>query len=153
MRYLDIPDAHSSIHTSGAELGALVSSSLQHQYLAEIVAVMSKERSEWPLLFLIPSTPHYLILFLCRVFRSLSVDWVSEARRSRFWKRSLALMPFWVVCLGTSNLPPNVRLDLAPSYTNSTGKQSWPCRSVDEVLVQWLRELLWRSDLSQTSFQ
>lgn len=59
--------------------------------------------------------PHYLMLFLCRVFRSLSVDWVSEARRSRFWKRSLALMPFWAVCLGTSNLPPNIRLDFPPS--------------------------------------
>ena len=62
-----------------------------------------------------------LMLFLCRVFRSFSVLWVSEARRSRFWKRSLALMPFWAACLGTSSLPPNVKLPLAPSYTNSTG--------------------------------
>jgi len=35
--YLDIPDAHSSIHAGGAELGALVSSSLQHRDLAEIL--------------------------------------------------------------------------------------------------------------------
>lgn len=62
-----------------------------------------------------------LMLFLCRVFRSFSVLWVSEARRSRFWKRSLALMPFWAACLGTSSLPPNVKLPLALSYTNSTG--------------------------------
>lgn len=37
--YLHIPDAHSSIHPSGAELGALVSSSLQHRYLAEKFAL------------------------------------------------------------------------------------------------------------------
>lgn len=39
LRYLDIPDAHSSIHPSGAEPGALVSSSLQHWYLAEVFAL------------------------------------------------------------------------------------------------------------------
>lgn len=70
----------------------------------------------------------------------MSVDWVSEARRSRFWKRSLALMPFWAACLGTSNLPPKVRLDLVPSYTKSTGKQSWPCRNVKEIMIYWLRK-------------
>lgn len=63
----------------------------------------------------------HLMLFLWTVVRSLSVVWLSEARRSRFWKRSLALMPFWAACLGTSSFPPNVRLPLAPSYTNSTG--------------------------------
>ena len=35
--YLDIPDAHPSIHASGAEPGALVSSSVQHRDLAEIL--------------------------------------------------------------------------------------------------------------------
>lgn len=39
LRYLDIPDAHSSIHPSGAELGALDSSSLQDWYLAEMFAL------------------------------------------------------------------------------------------------------------------
>lgn len=39
LRYLDIPDAHSSIHPGGAELGALVSPSLQHRYLTEMSAL------------------------------------------------------------------------------------------------------------------
>lgn len=81
----------------------------------------------------------------------MSVDWVSEALRSRFWKRSLALMPFWAVCLGTSSLPPNVRLDLAPSYTKSSGKQSWPCGNVGEIMILVAeKEFVWRSDVVQT---
>lgn len=88
----------------------------------------------------------------------MSVDWVSEARRSRFWKRSLALMPFWAVCLGTSNLPPKVKLDLAPSYTNSTGKQSWPCGNMEEIMIYWLRKsssegYMWSRLISQSALK
>lgn len=183
--YLHIPDAHSSIHTSCTELGALVTSSIQHWDLAEIFGVtfphmrankwdgrkikklkiklcltekmMKLQHQEWSYTCKVPisgfkfrscwgysncmypavnvtslrqlvllstlktCSVYYLMLFLWRVFRSLSVLWVSEARRSRFWKRSLALIPFWAACLGTSSFPPNVRLPLALSYTNSTG--------------------------------
>lgn len=40
--YLDIPNAHSSIHAGGAELGALVSSSFQHRDFTEIFVQTSQ---------------------------------------------------------------------------------------------------------------
>lgn len=41
--YLDVPDAHSSIHAGGAKLGALVSTSFEHRDLADAVFVQTVE--------------------------------------------------------------------------------------------------------------
>uniref|UniRef100_A0A0E9WL72 Uncharacterized protein n=1 Tax=Anguilla anguilla TaxID=7936 RepID=A0A0E9WL72_ANGAN len=56
----------------------------------------------------------WLMLFLCRDSSTASL--VSEvAFLSMFWKRSLAVIPRWALCLGTSSFPLKVMVPFASS--------------------------------------
>lgn len=72
------------------------------------------------------------MLFWCRVSRVVLRS-SAVARLSMFLKRSMAEMPFWILCLGRSSFDTHVSFPLS-SQRNSMGQQSWPWRCRKSIL-------------------